>query len=1213
MSPFDPGRRRFLQVSALTFAAALSPWATEVGFAAAATAPTEDGYDLWLRYRLTGSSGRLREYRDALKSLARQGQGAVLTNAEAELRQAITAITGVAPAEVSADAAAVVIGTVRESAIVRADLEPERLAKIGEQGFVIERVTRPNGGHRIVVGAHTDRGVLSGVFHLLRLLQQELPLTGLSVLDKPQIPLRMMNHWDNLDNSIERGYAGQSLFQWQTLPAISDRMVDYVRSMASIGVNASVINNVNADAGFITAEMLTKLAPLAELFRSWGIALWLSVNYASPIVLTANDDKPITTADPADARVQQWWQREATEIFGRLEGFGGFLVKANSEGRPGPLDYGRSHAEGANMLARAVEPHGGQIVWRSFVHEDFGDWAEYQHRVFAPLDGKFDDNVILQTKYGPIDFQVREPVHPLFGTMGRTNQMLELQVTQEYTGHELHTCYLAPMWQQVLAFPTQGPTTGPTVAEVVSRGGAKAPRAGVAGVSNFGNDRDWTGYQLGAANAYAFGRLCWNPQADPRRLAEEWVRLTFGTDQAITDAVVDVLMRSHRTYEDYTSPLGLGYFTDPGGDHLGPSPLGTLFQSHRTTSEGTGFDRTTATGTGFTGLYPKRWHDRYESLATCPDELLLFMHWVPYEHRLKSGATVIQHIYDSHFDGVQRIDEFLAAWRGLAGKVDGPRYADIEAGFEAQRTQATLWRDTVVSFYFDNSRTVDAQREWLQLALGGARVLLGGRPNLLRLDVTNASAQHHTITAQLPAPSAAWSTQPASAEAASAETVEVDLPVTPPLAATVVPAALQVTPDLEWINRALPALVVAPTGQRCTLALNAGPDGGVPMPGYAALTPSTAWSEARGYGWVGAAPTGRDRGGESLLRDHVWNNAPRTLRIKVPAGRRTGYALVGDTGATASATQISMNGVTVATSPKQPAGTFTWLEIPLAGGTADLTFTGIGGPWRLSGFAIPDDGKPVPSLVVLKATADPVWWTGRANTTTVLVRNTGTASREVTARLVAPDGWSTTEKTATVAGGAEVELTVAATPASKPGPATVEVRVDSGTEEIERGRSVPVITTPHADDVELAFDAGPPSSPLVAGYTRLSPDDTYSSDRGFGWVGDKPDTRDRGNSDELRRDLVMQKAKPSTLRLTVPAGVHTVWVLTGDSLTDSGITTVSEKGVVLGRSGDTSLPSRAFVWFSFTIDGGASGRTADLALTGSELNGLWRIAALVLV
>ncbi|MFD8386721.1 alpha-glucuronidase family glycosyl hydrolase [Streptomyces sp. NPDC059679] len=1225
-SEHEHSRRRVLQASALAFATALSPWGTAAGFAPSADTPDEDGYDLWLRYRPTTDPRRLAEYRKALAGLVRQGEGPVMGNAESELRRAARGLTGSTPARVPADRASVVIGTVDESPVVRSQVSPDRLARIGEQGFVIE-MTGPPGRRRLVVGARSDRGVLAGVFHLIRLLQLERPLHKLSVVEKPGTALRMMNHWDNFDGSIERGYAGTSLFEWDKLPDISDRLVDYARSMASIGINASVLNNVNADADFITGEMLTALRPLAALLHSWGISVWLSVNYASPMILTADDADPITTADPADRRVQRWWQDKSAEIFTSLPGFGGFLVKANSEGQPGPLDYGRTHAEGANMLARTVAPHDGQIVWRSFVHEDFSDWAEYQYRVFAPLDGKFDDNVILQTKYGPIDFQIREPVHPLFGAMRHTNQMLELQLTQEYTGHTLHTTYLAPLWREVLTFPTQGPGTGPTVADILAdgdgpapRGSAprgSAPRAGIAGVSNFGNARNWTGYLMGAANTYAFGRMCWDPDAGPRDLAAEWAGLTFGTDGAVTEVVADILVHSRRTYEDYTSPLGMGYLTDPGGDHLDPSPLGTLFQSHHSTTEGTGFDRTEATGSGFTGLYPRPWQQHYESTATCPDDLLLFMHWVPYDHRLRSGKTVIQHIYDTHFTGADHIDRFLAGWSKLSGEVDPQRHAAVKAGFEAQREHETFWRDTVVGFFFDKSRVVDARREWLQAALNGSRVLFGGRPNLLPVTVTNASARNRDLTVALRPPSADWHTEPAEQSAAGAATAELELPVTPPLSGTVAALDLDVAPKLTRLDGRPPSLVVAPEGRRCLVALNAGPRNGTSMPGYEALTPESAWSASAGHGWVGAAPSARDRGGEPLLRDHLWHNSSRVLRVALPAGKHTGYALVGDTGATASPSRVAVDGATIATSPKQPGGTFTWLELPLDGGatgrTTDITFTGVGGPWRLSAFAVTDPGAPVPSLVVMRAVADPVWWTGRANLVTVLVRNTGTKDRDVTARLVTPDGWSGTERTVTVTAGAEQELTVTAAPVPTPGFATVEIRLTSGDEEIERGRSVSVVTTPHPDDAATAFDAGPPSSPLLTGYTRLSPEDGYTAVRGFGWVGDRPNTRDRGNADDLRRDIVMQRGKPIVLRVPVPAGKHTVWVLTGDSLTDSGVTTISEDGTVLGRSGSDSLPSRAFVWFSFALDGGANGRTADLEITGSKLNGLWRIAALVVV
>nr|BFF25411.1 hypothetical protein GCM10025732_33760 [Glycomyces mayteni] len=410
-SPHGPGRlsRRgllrtgTLTAGALAFATAVSPWAAQAQETDAADGP------LWLRYREPADPDLLAQYRAAFKRVAVFGDDPLIANAENEVRRALTGLTGTAPASGGPGAyGTLVIGTADASPHLRIE-DPEAL---GAEGFAI-RVQRA--GHRVkrvTVAANAPAGVLYGVFHLIRLLQNGTAPADLTATEAPDTRLRMLNHWDNRDGSVERGYAGRSLFDWDALPELSERMTDYARLTASIGINAAVLNNVNADAAFIEAPMLAKLAPLCAMLATWGISPWLSLNYASPIVLTADDADPITTADPEDPRVQDWWAAKIAEVKAAIPALGGFLVKANSEGRPGPLDYGRTHADGANMLARAVAPHDGLIVWRSFVHEDFGDWAEYQHRVFAPLDGEFDDNVIVQTKNGPIDFQVREPVHP---------------------------------------------------------------------------------------------------------------------------------------------------------------------------------------------------------------------------------------------------------------------------------------------------------------------------------------------------------------------------------------------------------------------------------------------------------------------------------------------------------------------------------------------------------------------------------------------------------------------------------------------------------------------------------------------------------------------------------------------------------------------------------------------------------------------------------
>ncbi|MFB9660410.1 alpha-glucuronidase family glycosyl hydrolase [Glycomyces mayteni] len=1204
-SPHGPGRlsRRgllrtgTLTAGALAFATAVSPWAAQAQETDAADGP------LWLRYREPADPDLLAQYRAAFKRVAVFGDDPLIANAENEVRRALTGLTGTAPASGGPGAyGTLVIGTADASPHLRIE-DPEAL---GAEGFAI-RVQRA--GHRVkrvTVAANAPAGVLYGVFHLIRLLQNGTAPADLTATEAPDTRLRMLNHWDNRDGSVERGYAGRSLFDWDALPELSERMTDYARLTASIGINAAVLNNVNADAAFIEAPMLAKLAPLCAMLATWGISPWLSLNYASPIVLTADDADPITTADPEDPRVQDWWAAKIAEVKAAIPALGGFLVKANSEGRPGPLDYGRTHADGANMLARAVAPHDGLIVWRSFVHEDFGDWAEYQHRVFAPLDGEFDDNVIVQTKNGPIDFQVREPVHPLFGTLNRTNQMAELQITQEYTGQAGHAVFLAPMWREVLDFPTGGPGTGPTVAEVVS-----ADRAGLAGVSNFGDAENWTGYHLGAANSYAFGRLAWSTGADPGDLAAEWTRMTFGLDADDTAVVAGVLLDSWRTYEDYTAPLGMGYLSNPGGAHFDPDPVGTVTQSHHSTGAGTGFDRTAATGSGFTGLYPEAWAEVYEDLDTVPDELLLFMHWVPYDHRLRSGSTVIQHIYDTHFHGVERVREFADAWAGLAGSVDADRHAAVADAFAAQIGHATTWRDAIVAFFFDLGRILDEDRSWTQVAVPGERVLTGGWGNRVAVEVTNASGEARELTARLVPAEGDWGA--AALEVGSGETATAVLPVEPPLNGWEGPVDVAIAPEGTVLGGRGLRFLTAPAGQRCHLALDAGTDGSPVQPGYRRLTPATEWSEAQGFGWVaGPTPNGRDRNVlEPLTADLVGHASACTLRIAVPAGRHTAQLLIGDRGARCRPFTITVGG-TETTTPDLPSGAFAWVDLELEGGTADLVLTGIDDWWKLAALVIPDPDAPLPPVRVHAATAEPVWWTDGTYDVVAAIANSGDTDAEVTVEVAVPDGWTSEPVTATVPAGTEQDVAVPVTAGPEPAIERLPLTVRAGGTELETGRLVEVVAAPDPARAALALDAGPDAESVVPGYAALTPESDWDADRGYGWNGARPDARDRRNTDLLRRDLVVATTE-RTLDLAIPAGPQRVWVLTGDPLTDSAITVVSEHGAELGRSGPATLPSRAMTWFSFDLDGGPEGRIASLALTGSGLNKMWRIAALAVL
>lgn len=568
----------------------------------------------------------------------------------------------------------------------------------------------------VTVAAGDPVGLLHGYFHLVRSGEALFGDLG-ATTHRPHAAIRMLNHWDNIEphpvmGTVERGYAGDSIFFHDgDVREDLTRIDHYARLLASVGINAISINNVNVHSreALLLTELLPDVARVAERFRGWGIRLHLAVNFSSPMVLGG-----LQTCDPADATVQQWWREAADRVYDLIPDFGGFVVKADSEGQPGPFAYGRDHADGANVLARAVAPHGGVVHWRAFVYNHQQDWrdrrtdrarAAFDH--FTPLDGRFDDNVIVQVKHGPIDFQPREPVSPLFAAMPNTRLAVELQVTQEYTGQQRHVCYLGEMWGQVLRFPLTG--DGRTVSQLTD--------GGVVGVSNVGSDRFWTGHPLAQANLYAFGRLAWDPLRGARELASEWANQTFPGSPEEAGDVVDVLDGSWETYEKYTSPLGVGFMVTPG-HHYGPSvdgyeysPWGTYHFADR---DGVGVDRTMSTGTGYVGQYPEPWRSRLEDPQTCPDELLLFFHHVPYGHRLHSGSTVIQHIYDTHFEGVEEVERLCAVWRDLAGgeawreghAVD--YWARVAELLEEQHRSAVEWRDQVNTYFFRKSGVPDA-------------------------------------------------------------------------------------------------------------------------------------------------------------------------------------------------------------------------------------------------------------------------------------------------------------------------------------------------------------------------------------------------------------------------------------------------------------------------------------------------------------------------
>lgn len=652
-------------------------------------------YGCWLNYDLLPPE-LLARYAGQLQTTAVVGAETLTQAITAELRRGLRGLLGQEPRVVEQAAEAAVEVRLVERSEESMNPEGFRLSVREEQGAL-----------RVVIASPGEQGLLYGTFAFLRALQLGEIAAGLEREDWPRTPLRLLNHWDNLDGSIERGYAGRSIFfRDNDLVEDLDRVRDYARLLASLGINGVAVNNVNVhrEETQLIAAKLELVRVISSIFREYGIRLFLSINFATPL------EFGLDTADPLNSEVREWWRDRAAQIYSVIPDLGGFLVKADSENRPGPFTYGRSHAEGANMLAEALEPFGGIVVWRCFVYNCAQDWrdtktdrarAAYDH--FMPLDGLFWDNVILQIKNGPMDFQVREPVSPLFGGLERTNQVLELQITQEYTGQQRHLCYLVPQWKEILAFDTYAQGPGSTVAKIVT--GSVFPQrwSGLAAVANIGDDPNWTGHTLAQANLYGYGRLAWDPELTSEQITREWVVLTFGHDPEVVATVSELLLGSWQVYENYTVPLGIGWMCNPG-HHYGPSPEGYEYSRwgtyHRADRTAIGVDRSVRSGTGFAGQYRPENARRYETVETCPEELLLFFHRIPYTHVLKSGKTLIQHIYDTHFLGVEQVEEMIEKWKGLEGKINPETFFHVLERLEGQLVDAKEWRDVLNTYFY---------------------------------------------------------------------------------------------------------------------------------------------------------------------------------------------------------------------------------------------------------------------------------------------------------------------------------------------------------------------------------------------------------------------------------------------------------------------------------------------------------------------------------
>ena len=611
-------------------------------------------------------------------------------------------IEGGAPAE-----AAIVVGTVEQVRTLDAAFNPPADLRADAYALISTQI---KGQNALVITGATDRAVLYGAFALLRKIAEGESVSALNEVHQPSAPVRWVNQWDNLDGSIERGYAGWSIFfESRRVRTDLTRATEYARLLASVGINGCNVSNVNADLHILDPDFIPQLARIADVFRPYGVQLGVAVNVSMPKQVGGLD-----TFDPLDPKVADWWKEKFAEVYRQIPDFGGVVVKADSEGQLGPSAYKRNAAEAANVIAKALKPHGGMVFYRAFVYDHHLDWnnlkadrARAAYDIFHPLDGQFDDNVIVQIKYGPIDFQVREPASPLFGGLEKTNEAIEVQITQEYTGQQRHTVFLVPLWKEVLDFDLAVGGRHPPVKDIISGGSFHRPLGGYVGVANVGLNMDWLANHLALANLYGFGRLAWNPDLTARTIAEEWTKLTFGDDPEVVKKVTNILLDSWPAYESYTGPLGLQTLTNITGPHYGPAPES---QEHngwgqwiRADRDGVGMDRTVVTGTGFVGQYWPSVQKIYEPLADTPDNIVLFFHHVPYTYRLHSGKTVIQAIYDSHYEGAEKTNDFVREWKSLKGRVDDERYEDVLAQLKYQSGHAIVWRDAVDDWFHQMS------------------------------------------------------------------------------------------------------------------------------------------------------------------------------------------------------------------------------------------------------------------------------------------------------------------------------------------------------------------------------------------------------------------------------------------------------------------------------------------------------------------------------
>ncbi len=663
----------------------------------------EDGYDLWLRYHKITNPTLLAQYKKQIGTPVVLGNSQTISIIKAELSRAFAGLTGTSYRVLSSlNTASSFIAGISTSPVISSIVKKEELDSIGPEGFIIK--AKPG---KTIITSNTDIGLLYGVFHFLRLLQTQQPASNLNVISSPELTLRLLNHWDNLNRTVERGYAGFSIWNWHTLPDyIDNRYIDYARANASIGINGTVLTNVNANATILTRPYLEKVKALADLFRPYGIKVFLTARFSAPIEIGR-----LKTADPLNDTVQRWWKEKIKEIYSYIPDFGGFLVKANSEGQPGPQDYKRTHADGANMLADAVAPHNGIVMWRAFVYDPgSNDRFKQAYEEFKPLDGKFRKNVLVQVKNGPIDFQPREPFSPLFGAMPQTPLMMEFQLTQEYLGQGTHLVYEAPLFKEVLNADTYAKGKGSTVAKVINGSMDNFPMTGMAGVSNIGNDINWCGHPFGQANWYTLGRLSWDLDLPAGQIADEWIKQTFTSDRKAAGVIKNIMINSREALVNYMTPVGLTHIMY-NGHHYGPMPWGNTLNRpdwnpvyyHRADSFGIGFDRT-STGTNALAQYSKEVQEQFSDINKCPDEFLLWFHHAAWDHKMHSGRTLWNELCYKYNTGVDSVRSFIRQWNSLENYIDEDRFTQVQQLLNIQLKDAIWWRNACLLYFQTFSR-----------------------------------------------------------------------------------------------------------------------------------------------------------------------------------------------------------------------------------------------------------------------------------------------------------------------------------------------------------------------------------------------------------------------------------------------------------------------------------------------------------------------------